>query len=173
MIAFLDLLDTEYEKEQFTELYNKYSNLLYKIAFNKVNNVHDAEDCVQDTFLYIAKNFYKIEDINSTKTKYFLSTIVSSIAIDRFRRSKKIEFISLDDYEKYEDLSYIDNYEPNEISFCIDKLDDDSKNLIYLTYYFGYKSKEIAEMLGVKNDAIKQRLCRARKKLKKIIEEGE
>lgn len=171
MIAFLDLLDTEYEREQFSELYHKYSDLLYKIAYDKLKNTHDAEECVQETFLYIAKNFYKIEDVNSSKTKYFLSTIVSCIAIDRFRRSKTIEFIPLDDYEKYQDLSYIDNYTPDEISSCIDKLDDDSKNLIYLTYYFGYKIKEIAIMLGINNDAVKQRLCRTRKKLKKIIEE--
>lgn len=173
MIAFLDLLDTEYEKEQFAKLYNQYSKLLYKIAFEKVNNIHDAEECVQETFLYIAKNFHKIDDVCSSKTKYFLSTIVSCIAIDCYRRSKTIEFISLEDYEEYKDLSYIDKYTPDEVSFSIDKLDDDSKNLIYLTYYFGYKSKEIASMLGINNDAVKQRLCRARKKLKKIIEEGE
>ena len=85
MIAFLDLLDTEYEREQFSELYHKYSDLLYKIAYDKLKNTHDAEECVQETFLYIAKNFYNIEDVNSSKTKYFLSTIVSCIAIDRFR----------------------------------------------------------------------------------------
>lgn len=173
MIAFLDLLDTEYEKEQFSKLYKQYSNLLYKIAYDKLKNTHDAEECVQETFLYIAKNFYKIEDVTSSKTKYFLSTIASCIAIDRFRKSKTIEFISLDDYEKYKDLSYIDNYTPDEVSLSIDKLDDDSKNLIYLTYYFGYKNKEIAVMLDMNTDAVKQRLCRARKKLKKIIEEGE
>ena len=169
MIAFLDLLDTDYEKEQFAELYQQYANLLYKIALGKLHNTHDAEECVQEAFFYVAKNFYKIKDIHSASTKCYLSTIVSGIAINRFNRNKTIEFLSLDDNMEYNDLSYIQDYDKNEISFYIDKLDDISKNIIYLTYFFGYKAKEIAVIYNISTDTVKKRLSRALKKLNELI----
>ena len=63
MMFFLTLLDTEEEKKKFIELYDTYKDLLYWIAFSKVNNIEDAEDCVQETFFYVAKNFNKIGEI--------------------------------------------------------------------------------------------------------------
>lgn len=50
MIVFLDLLDTQEEKDKFTELYNFYKDLLYWIALKKTDNIEYAEECVQDTF---------------------------------------------------------------------------------------------------------------------------
>ena len=71
---FLNLLDTQTEKDKFQLLYNTYCDLLYWIALKRTNRVEDAEECVQETFLYIAKHFDKIGEINSKKTKIYLST---------------------------------------------------------------------------------------------------
>lgn len=57
MIAFLNLLDTQAEKEEFIKLYDKYKNLLYWIAFQKTNNIETAEECVQETFFLCCKAF--------------------------------------------------------------------------------------------------------------------
>ena len=52
MIAFLNLIDSAEGKKEFIILYNRYKDLLYWLAFSKVNNNEDAEECVQETFLY-------------------------------------------------------------------------------------------------------------------------
>ena len=75
--SFLNLLDTQTEKEKFIELYDTYKDLLYWIALKRTNCNEDAEECVQETFFYIAKHFEKINDVNSKKTKIYLSTIVA------------------------------------------------------------------------------------------------
>lgn len=61
---FLNLLDTQTEKEKFTELYNTYKDLLYWIALKRTNNIEDAEECVQETFFYVAKHFEKSVRLN-------------------------------------------------------------------------------------------------------------
>ena len=58
--VFLSLIDSESDKEKFTELYNTYKDLLYWIALRKTNSVEDSEECVQETFFNVAKPFEKI-----------------------------------------------------------------------------------------------------------------
>lgn len=45
------------------------------------------------------------------------------------------------------------------------------KMVIYLYYYEGYSTDEISELLKIKSSTIRTRLCRARKRLKIILEE--
>ena len=47
------------------------------------------------------------------------------------------------------------------------------KDVIYLYYYEGYNAEEIAAMVGAKPAAIRQRLARARAKLKQELEGSE
>ena len=176
MISFLDLLDSQEDKEKFEQIYKKYSNLLFHVAMNRLNNRCEAEDCVQDTFLYIAKNFHKIGQIESSETRQYLATIVTGYAIKKFNRNSKIEFVSLEEYKNIQeanDLEFFDDYDAITVSEAIDKLDDESKVYLYLTYTYGYKSSEIAKMYGTSATAIRMRLSRIRKQLKEIIEEGE
>ena len=55
----------------------------------------------------------------------------------------------------------------------IDRLPKDLRAAVYLHYYEGYSTKECAELLGVKESALRMRLHRARALLKNWIEEDE
>lgn len=90
MIAFLDLIDDYEEKERFKELYNTYRGLMAHIARIKTSSYEDVEDILQDTFFYIAKNFNKIGEIDSPKTKCFISVITEGFAISKYRKEKNI-----------------------------------------------------------------------------------
>lgn len=176
MMFFLTLLDTEEEKKKFIELYDTYKDLLYWIAFSKVNNIEDAEDCVQETFFYVAKNFNKIGEIKFKRTKCYLSTIVTGFAIDIFNKSNKISFISSDNektnhFNDLSELSFLDDYNSVEILSVFDEvLDEESKILLYLKYIYGYKSCEIAEIYNVKDSYIRKKIQYAKEKIKKSLE---
>lgn len=175
MIVLLDLISDEEDKDKFVTLYQTYYPLLYTIAMDKLNNPQDAEDCVQDTFFYVAKNFDKIDEVKSVKTKCYLSTIVSGYAIKKFNRFKNISFKPLDDIDECKDdrLQHWDNYDTVEIASVINKLNEVPRLYLYLTYYFGYSSIEIAEMYGTTETAVRQTLSRARKQIKKLLLERE
>lgn len=157
MIAFLNLLDTQAEKDEFLKLYDKYKNLLYWIAFQKTNNIDTAEECVQETFHYVAKHFDKIDDVESKRTKCYLSVIVNGFAVDVYNKSLKSDAESKD----FENTSaeYFDNLSKIELQSVFDNvLDDESKIFLYLKYIYHYKSKEIADMYGVKDTYVRKKI---------------
>lgn len=169
MIAFLNLLDTQAEKEEFIKLYDKYKNLLYWIAFQKTNNIETAEECVQETFFYVSKHFDRIDDVESKRTKCYLSVIVNGFAVDVYNKSLKSDVASKD----FENTSseYYDNLSTIELQSVFDKvLDDESKIFLYLKYIYHYKSKEIADMYGVKDTYVRKKIQSAKNKLKKYFE---
>lgn len=177
MIAFLDLLDTAQEKAEFEELYDLYKDLLYWLAFQRVRSEEDAEECVQETFFYVAKHFEKIDKVQSKRTKAYLATIVTGFAIDIYNKSIKFDFV-LDNSEHYknkaDELKYCEGFGNVELLSVFDNtLDEEDKVLFYLKYLYGYKSKEIAEMYNVNDSYVRKRLQYAKEKLRKHLEEEE
>lgn len=168
---FLNLLDTQSEKEKFTELYDTYKDLMYWIALNRTKNIEDAEECVQETFFYVAKHFEKIGEVASKRTKCYLSTIVTGFAIDIYKDSQKIDIILTND-DDLKDIEYFENFEKIELLAAFDKLlDEESKIFLYFKYIYGYKSSEIAEIYKVKDSYIRKKIQYAKKKIRKYFEE--
>ncbi len=169
--VFLSLIDSESDKEKFTELYNTYKDLLYWIALRKTNSVEDSEECVQETFFYVAKHFEKISDVKSKRTKGYLSAIVTGLAIDIYNNSKKANTVSLDD-EDSADIQYYEDFEKTELLTAFDNvLDEESKIYFYLKYIYKYKSSEIAQIYKVKDSYVRKKLQYAKEKLRKHLEE--
>lgn len=168
---FLNLLDTQAEKEKFTRLYNTYKDLMYWIAFHKTGNTEDSEECVQETFFYVAQHFEKIEEVESKRTKGYLSSIVTGFAIDIYNSSKKASAISIDD-ENIDDSAYYEAFEKSELlSVFEQELDEESRIYFYLKYIYHYKSREIAEIYNVSDAYIRKKLQYAKAKLRKQLEE--
>lgn len=172
MIAiYLSLIDSEGDREKFTELYNTYKDLLYWIALRKTNSIEDSEECVQETFFYVAKHFEKIGDVKSKRTKGYLSAIVTGFAIDIYNDSKKANVVSLDG-EQTVDIEYYEDYEKAELLTAFDNiLDEESRIYFYLKYIYKYKSSEIAQIYKVKDSYVRKRLQYAKEKLRKYLEE--
>ncbi len=171
LAVFLSLIDSEADKEKFTELYDTYKNLLYWIALQKTNSIEDSEECVQETFFYVAKHFEKIGDVKSKRTKAYLSAIVTGFAIDIYNNSEKAAAVSLDEDDSIE-LQYYEDFEKAELLSAFDGvLDEESKIYFYLKYLYNYKSGEIAEIYGVKDAYVRKKQQYAREKLRKHLEE--
>jgi RNA polymerase sigma-70 factor (ECF subfamily) len=172
MIAFLDLIDDYEDKIRFKELYNEYLGLIVSIARSKVHTSQDVEDAVQDTLFYIAKNFNRIGDLKSASTKCYIATITEGIAINRYNKETKYQ-----NYKVHSSISEdlidgcnLDVYDITDIKLVIDNLCDEYRNLIYLTYVFGYKSKEIAQVYNMSDSNVRKKLQFARAEIKKQLE---
>ena len=88
MLMYLSILDTQDEKEKFTEVYEQYQHFCWYVANQMLGDDHLAEDAVQETFLALTRHLDKIEVVESSKTRKFLMTIVKSKAIDILRKQK-------------------------------------------------------------------------------------
>lgn len=177
MIAiFLSLVEGEDNQEKFKNLYYKYVKLVYWIAEKRVKSHFLAEECVQETFMYLAKNFHKVGEVESPATKRYVATIAEGMAINAYnkehrgvvddRACEKIDNIGEED----EQLSF-ERFDAAELSAIIDKaLSDDEKTRIFLRYVYGYKINEISRILGESYYETRKHLSHAMSKIKQHIE---
>lgn len=174
MIAFLDLIDDDEDKERFKKLYCKYKGLMAHIASEKLKNQDDIEDVLQESFLYIAKNFSKVGDINSNSTKRYVAVITEGYAIKKYNIERKqlYHFNDIKDIDVDNTISdeYFNSYDKADLKMVISSLNDEYRNLIYFTYVLGYTSKEISEIYGLSADNIRKKIQFAKLEIKKNLE---
>lgn len=87
--VYLNLLDTQEDKEKFEQLYALYKDKMYKVAYQILHNRHDAEDAVHDSVIAIIDNLEKIKKINCHETWSYIVTIVKSRAFNIYQRKGK------------------------------------------------------------------------------------
>ncbi len=170
--VFLSLLETEKERLSFKDLYYKYVNLMFDIAYKRVNNYTIAEECVQEAFFYVAKNFNRINDVNSTITRNYLAVITDGFAIKAYRkenRQRELRKIKAEAITEIPD-SYFNDFNTIEIKDAINSLDDDIKNLFYLKYIAGLNYKEITQITGLSEYKIRCSLNEAKNSIKYFLQ---
>ena len=122
LIDCLLVLNSEEEKKQFTEIYEREYIILIKFAINKLGNSNDAEDAVSEGFLRFAKNFQKYSQKSCSEIHALLVTIVRNIIIDHYRVSDRMVYRG-DGPEK--DEAFLD-----EVAFRYDEADNPEKQYI-------------------------------------------
>lgn len=170
---YLTLIDTDVDKHKFVALYEQYRHLMFYIAHEILKDNQLSEDAVQEAFIRIAKNFYKIGDINCPQTRNYVVIITRNAAITMSHH--KSDCIDMGTYEDslpiYEDV--FDTVSNKIIAKCILKMPDIYRDMLYLHYIYGYTFNEISSLLGISTNTAKKRAQRARSILKKMIgEEG-
>lgn len=96
--------------DKFQEIYEKYKNLIFKIAFDKTRDFHLAQDICQETFLKL----YGYQDyVDETRIKYWLIVVAKNMIRDYFRKGGKYTVVpsSMEDMHKtLEEENCIDAY---------------------------------------------------------------
>ena len=152
-------------KDNFSEKYSLYSDMLFRICMVYLGNKEDAEEAMQEAFLRLV---YKSPQFNSDEhEKAWLIRITTNICKDMLRSVWFKRVVKMDHIE-----NYYDNPSDIHIMEEILKLPSKYKAVIYLYYFEDYTVKVIAEVLRITESAVKMRLKRGRDILK-IELEGE
>lgn len=164
LLFYLNLLETDQDKDKFTALYNQYAKLMKHVALQKLNDEQLVEDAVHNAFLKIINNFHMVGDVSSHKTKRFLVVVVENTAIDIRRKMQKHPQSS---YEELEPMlstnsDIMDEIAANELKEMIAKLPDIYRSVLELHAIHGMSGKQIAATLNISYDTARKRLERAR-----------
>lgn len=155
------------DKNAFADLYLLYNDRLYRYAFYKLKNEHDARDAVSSC---IVEAF---ENIQSLKNEKAFSAWIFKIMYRCCCRliSHQMDSRSTDSIDLLidEPATQID-YESIELSQALSKLTDDEIDLVLLSSVGGYTSSEIAKLTGSKPATVRTRLSRVLKKLRQLLE---
>lgn len=151
-----------YDTNNINYIVNKYSDMIYRLAYQYTFNISEAEDIVQETFMAMLKKMpFKDEE----HLKAWLIRVSVNKSKDYLKSSRR-KVLSLDE-KVLGDAAY----EKDEPLEELEKLPAFDRTVIYLFYYEGYSAKEIAAMTGKTQNAVNIRLSRARETLKNMLEE--
>jgi RNA polymerase sigma-70 factor (ECF subfamily) len=152
-------------EEDYVRIVEKYSDMMYRVAYQNLMNVTDAEDAVQETFLKLIRcSDKKFKDEEHLKA--WLLRVTVNNCKDLYRRRLRHPESPLEEAgEEKEAPKHM------ELSEELSMLEANERIVLYMYYYEGYTLKEIAKILARKQNTISSQLSRARKKLGEILKE--
>ena len=162
-------------REQLNADIEAYHYMIYRLAYGCLGNRFDAEDITQEAFIRLYR--YKKDFSSNEHKKAFLIRITVNLCKDMQRsawfrkRGELPDNIQAND-NPGERLMEIEN--ETILQEYILALKPKYRAVIFLHYYEGYTTAEIAKMLGSPESTITTRLGRARNQIKtQIITNGE
>ena len=149
--------------KEIAEIYNRHVDAVYRVSYSFMKNKADAEDAVQETFLRLLSCGKVFE--NERHERAWLIVTASNICKDNLKKWwRKTE--SIDDYS--DTLAAQENPE-DDVTRAILGLPAKYKTVVYLYYYEGYSTKEIAMRLGCSHGTVRSQLLRARERLNVLL----
>lgn len=143
----------------------KYSDTLYKVCIVILCNEHDAQDAIQDTFCrYLEK---RPEFRDEEHEKAWLIRVATNICRDMIRFRIRHPKVSIDEVE-----NSLAAPEQRETLRELLELPVKQKTVIYLHYVEGYRIREIADILGTTEGAVKMRLKRGKEQMRTMWKEA-
>lgn len=172
---YLSVLETDEDRIQFQDIYIKYKQKMYSIAYGILHNTADSEDAVHQAFLTIANNFEKIKSFSCQELPSYIVIIIKRISINIYNKNKRTNEIlsTLDDNNSSIEIDLLANYKYEQLLNVISNLSENYKEILYLYYINNFTTKEISKMLDISVDNVWKRIERAKKQLKARLEEGE
>ena len=169
-------------KNAFKALYEEYYDRLYFFVLKNVDSKEAAEDITQDTFL---KSMEKIDSLEKPENYVsWLHSIAYNKCTDMFRSRKSDVYFDTDEefeaamesHSLNEPIMVPEDYATDkdrarQLKAMIDSLKPDMKSALILYYYNDMNLADVAKTMGIPENTVKQKLFRARKKLKSKIEE--
>lgn len=150
-------------KKQYEDEVERLAPSLRRIAYSIVRNEHDAQDAVQQALLAV---WARRECVEFARLKPYLTRAVMNACRDIQRaRQKAIPMKEMPEM----------SYQPPDgvLADAVERLPEELRLPLLLHYMEGYKLAEIAGTLGQSLPQVTSRLFRARKRLKRMLEEAE
>lgn len=155
-------------EEYIASLVDKYGDMVFRIAYTYLKNKDDAEDAVGDLYLKIVDKEPKFND--ETHERLWMVRAIINICKNRLKAYWNKNKCSEDSAA---DFGTLDTYnETPEILSAVLALPPKYKTAIYLFYYEGFKTPEIAQMMHKTESTVRSIIMRAREQLESVLKEG-
>lgn len=149
-------------KEDFEMIYQRHVRTVWNICYPYFMDPADTEDAVQETFCRLLNTQKHFRDAEHEKA--WLIVTARNICRDELRRARRTE-VGLDAAGQLP----APETEADEVMAALSALPDKYRTSIYLFYYEGYSSAQIAQMLRRPDASIRSDLRRGRSLLKQRL----
>ena len=153
------------------ESIERYTDMVYRLAFSMMKNKYDADDIHQEVFVQYISNYAMLESEEHKKAWLIRVTINTCKNWWKSAWQRKICGLMEGQAAMGQDESLMQWEMQHPVVEQVRKLPQKYKVVIHLFYYEEMSVKGIAEVLGVKESNVRARLTRARQKLKEVLKE--
>jgi RNA polymerase sigma-70 factor (ECF subfamily) len=157
----------------FEQLYDRYSDKVYRKCLSFVKDEAKAEDFAHDIFLKLVLNIASYKE--SAKFSTWLYSITYNYCIDQTRLAKRYSESPLDDnFDLEEDFEEAElaELEAAKLRKAMTQIQPEEKSILMMKYQDDLTIKEISESLEISESAVKMRLLRAKEKIRKAYLES-
>ena len=160
------------DTDAFAELYSMHALGLYRFALYYMHNPADAEDAVQDAVLQAFRGVSSLRKEDSFKS--WLFKILANVCKKRLMQNKNIYAD-----EAVQDRSDLCNQESPTLDIvsclairdAVATLPEQDRQVVLLSVVAGYKSDEIAKILGMNPATVRSVKSRSLAKLRELVSE--
>jgi len=173
----------QHDAEAFSQLFETYSDKIYRLAVGLLDNEVEAESIVQDTFLRFFEGLNHFE--GRSKIGTWLYRVAYNASIDLLRQRKPLlsmDFVAdderlplpvnLTDWSQWPERLLSDAEVTAELGKAIVSLPEKYRAVFILREIEDLSTRETAQVTGLSTSAVKVRLHRARLELRERLAES-
>jgi RNA polymerase sigma factor (sigma-70 family) len=158
--------------DAFTEIVERYQGSIIRYLHRLTGEYEVALDLAQDTFVRAYRGILKTDAELSLKP--WLYKIATNLARQHYRRKRILSFVPLAYVKEPQSFSAVDKAEESSvIGEALRKVPAEQRNCIVLHFVEGLTYREIGEVLGTSEDAVRKRVVRGCEKFRQAYRQQE
>ena len=159
--------DTMLTHERFAYLAGKYADTVFRVAFSYLKSREDADDVTQEVFIKL----YSVD--TEFESEEHIRNWLIRVTINQCRKQFRSPWRRLENIDDYAATLSFEDDNDRELFRAVMELEQKYRSVIFLYYYIGYSTAEIADLLRIPVNTVSTRLSRARARLRTMLTEVE
>ncbi|WP_077212538.1 RNA polymerase sigma factor [Bacillus dakarensis] len=161
-------------KQAYAQIINKYKNPLYATILRMTGNQQDAVDLVQESFIKIYRQLEKFDGKGSFSS--WMYRVAINHCMDEFRKKRfKMEQVEVKENDvkdfHHPEVIFLKKEKNRQLEKLIGSLPEDERMILLLRYVNEQSYNEISEFMNLSVATVRNKLHRAKKKLRETINE--
>ena len=163
------------DRDAFSQLYDRFSTLVFTLAMRMLKARSDAEDLLQEVFVQVWRQAENYSAERGSPEAWIIN-IARSRAIDKIRSIRRMQksFVLTDDPARAESPENVESSAAESetrltMNSALANLPDPQRKVLELAYFDGLTQNEIADRLAEPLGTVKTRMRSGIQKLREIL----
>jgi RNA polymerase sigma-70 factor (ECF subfamily) len=163
------------DRDAFSQLYDRFSTLVFTLAMRMLKARSDAEDLLQEVFVQVWRQAQSYSAERGSPEAWIIN-IARSRAIDKIRSIRRMQksFVLTDDPAQAESSDNVESSAAESetrlaMNSALANLPDTQRKVLELAYFDGLTQSEIADRLAEPLGTVKTRMRSGIQRLREIL----